>query len=368
MKTLSLLTLIICTNILLSQSKNHIENDCWESVSDYDTLVLLNKNYLLISPIDSLDFESVLSKKNKYNPIDKNVEVNKFFLKCTYRNGKSEIFKNNFKPGFETYVNHIFYGTIESLDYYVFRVNYYENSIFILVDKENGTKIVLIGEPIFSISKKYIACGISTCIGNGGGFNIFEVNNNGRVTLLGSEIKYHNWDPSQLKWNQNNELLIQKDRGCFDCSIKKYAKLVLFNGGKDAFSQIAEKTDNSVKPKGVVSSSQSNCDEKNVYLSAEQMPEFPGGPGEMMRFVSKNTQYPQEAREAGISGKCFLSFVVGCDGKIRDVKVSKGVPGCLACDSESVRVVNNFPAFKPGKEKGVPVSVQITIPFNFSQR
>ena len=141
-----------------------------------------------------------------------------------------------------------------------------------------------------------------------------------------------------------------------------------FNGGKDAFSQIAEISSNSVKPIGVVSSSQPNCDEKNVYLNAEEMPEFPGGPAEMMRFVAKNTQYPQEAREAGISGKCFLSFVVGCDGKIRDVKVSKGVSGCYACDMESVRVVNSFPAFKPGKQKGVPVPVRVTIPFNFSQR
>lgn len=141
-----------------------------------------------------------------------------------------------------------------------------------------------------------------------------------------------------------------------------------FNGGKDAFSQIAEISSNSVKPIGVASSSQPNCDEKNIYLNAEEMPEFTGGVGEMMRFISKNTQYPQEAREAGISGKCFLSFIVGCDGKIRDIKVLKGVPGCLACDIESIRVVNSFPAFKPGKEKGVPVPVRVTIPFMFCQR
>ena len=141
-----------------------------------------------------------------------------------------------------------------------------------------------------------------------------------------------------------------------------------FNGGKDAFSQIAEISSNSVKPIGVVSSSQPNCDEKNVYLNAEEMPEFPGGAQEMMRFIAKNTQYPKEAREAGIGGKCFVYFVVGCDGKIRDVGISKGVPGCYACDLESVRVVNSFPTFKPGKQKGVAVPVRVTIPFNFSKR
>jgi TonB family protein len=137
---------------------------------------------------------------------------------------------------------------------------------------------------------------------------------------------------------------------------------------KLTLSQIEQMTGYTVKPRGVVSSSESICDDHNIYTIVEEMPEFPGGSGEMMRFISKNTQYPQEARESGISGKCFLYFVVGCDGKIRDVKVSKGVSGCYACDMESVRVVNSFPAFKPGKQKGVPVPVRITIPFNFSQR
>lgn len=227
MKRITLITILFCTNALLSQTNNQIENDCWEGVSGNDTLLLLNKSYALIIPTDSLDYKSVIKKKNTYNPIDNNVEVNKLFSKCTYRNGKSEIFKNNFQKGFETYVKYTFYGTIESIDYYLFRVQYYESSSFVLVDKENGSKIVLLGEPVFSVNKKYFACGLSTCAGDGGGLNIFEVKNNGKVTLIGSEIKYHNWDPSQLKWNQNNELLIQKDRNCFDCSIKKYAKLIL---------------------------------------------------------------------------------------------------------------------------------------------
>ena len=134
---------------------------------------------------------------------------------------------------------------------------------------------------------------------------------------------------------------------------------------KLTLSQIEQMTGYTVKPRGVVSSYESLCDDKEVLLIVEEMPEFPGGPSEMMRFIQQNTKYPQEEKMAGISGKCFISFIVGCDGKIRDVKVSKGVPGCIACGIESVRVVNSFPKFKPGKEQGVPVPVRVTIPFNF---
>jgi TonB family protein len=137
---------------------------------------------------------------------------------------------------------------------------------------------------------------------------------------------------------------------------------------KLTLSQIEQMTGYTIKPRGLVSSSKTICDNQNVYLDAEEMPEFQGGPAEMMRFISKNTQYPQEAREAGIGGKCFISFIVGCDGIIRDVKISKGVPGCSTCNIEAVRVVKNFPTFKPGKIKGIEVAVRITIPFNFSQR
>ena len=227
MKKIALFLLITYANVFFSQSSNQIENDCWENVSEYDTLVLSNKHYTIIIPTDSSEFKRILSRKNKYNAIDKNIEVNNLFIKCTYRNGKSEIFKNNFKKGFDTYVKYKFYGTIETIDYYVFRIEYYENSVFLLVDKENGAKITLLSEPIFSDNNKYMACGNSTCAGDGGGLNIYEVKNNGKISLIGSEVKHHNWDPSKLKWNSNNELLIQKDRNCYDCLNKKYGKLIL---------------------------------------------------------------------------------------------------------------------------------------------
>jgi periplasmic protein TonB len=102
-----------------------------------------------------------------------------------------------------------------------------------------------------------------------------------------------------------------------------------------------------------------------IFTVVEEMPEFPGGPMEMMKYISKNIQYPQMAKEAGLSGKCFLKFVVNGNGNITDVTLLKGVPGCSECDKEAIRVVKSMPNWKPGKQNGRSVPVYFNLPINF---
>ncbi len=102
-----------------------------------------------------------------------------------------------------------------------------------------------------------------------------------------------------------------------------------------------------------------------IFTVVEEMPEFPGGPMEMMKYIQKNIQYPQMAKEAGLSGKCFLKFVVNGNGNISDVTVLKGVPGCSECDKEAIRVVKSMPNWKPGKQNGRSVPVYFNLPINF---
>ena len=100
-----------------------------------------------------------------------------------------------------------------------------------------------------------------------------------------------------------------------------------------------------------------------VLEKAEVMPQFPGGDQAMMKFVSENVQYPEEAKEKEISGRVMVGFIVEKDGSISDVKVVKGIGG--GCNEEAVRVVKAMPKWKPGKEKGKPVRVHFTMPFTF---
>lgn len=105
-----------------------------------------------------------------------------------------------------------------------------------------------------------------------------------------------------------------------------------------------------------------------IFTVVEEMPEFPGGAAEMMKYIQKNIQYPQMAKEAGLSGKCFLKFVVNGNGDISDVQVLKGVPGCQECDREAIRVVKSMPKWKAGKQNGRSVPVFFNLPINFQLR
>ncbi|MBA3705472.1 MAG: energy transducer TonB [Bacteroidetes bacterium] len=98
----------------------------------------------------------------------------------------------------------------------------------------------------------------------------------------------------------------------------------------------------------------------------EQMPDFPGGINEMMKFIQKNVQYPQVEKEAGISGTCYVTFVVEKNGSITDVKVLRGVSGGPGCDKEAQRVVKSMPSWKPGKQNGREVRVQFNLPIKFT--
>jgi len=98
-------------------------------------------------------------------------------------------------------------------------------------------------------------------------------------------------------------------------------------------------------------------------LVADQMPQFPGGEREMMRFIRFNLHYPPSAQENGVQGTVILNFVVDREGKITNIKVIKGIG--FGCDEESVRVLQKMPLWTPGKQKGQAVLVSFTMPIRF---
>jgi TonB family protein len=104
-------------------------------------------------------------------------------------------------------------------------------------------------------------------------------------------------------------------------------------------------------------------EDETVYDEVEEMPQFPGGDEAMMNFMIKNVVYPQKAKENGITGKVFVSFTVTKTGKVTDVKIKKGANSEL--DAEALRVVKMMPDWKPGKMKGNPVNVFMTLPVSF---
>ena len=102
---------------------------------------------------------------------------------------------------------------------------------------------------------------------------------------------------------------------------------------------------------------------EELFQVVEEMPEFPGGMQECMKFLGKNIKYPPQAIKNEIQGRVIVTFVIMKDGSITNAEVVRGVDPLL--DKEALRVVNLMPKWKPGKQRGKAVNVKYTIPVTF---
>lgn len=102
---------------------------------------------------------------------------------------------------------------------------------------------------------------------------------------------------------------------------------------------------------------------EEVFQVVENMPEFPGGNTELMKFLAKNIKYPAEAQQKGEQGRVMVQFVVGKDGKLSDIKIVRSISPTL--DAEAIRVIKAMPTWKPGTQRGQAVAVKYTIPISF---
>lgn len=104
--------------------------------------------------------------------------------------------------------------------------------------------------------------------------------------------------------------------------------------------------------------------QKNTVFSfVEQMPQFPGGQHALMNYLAKTIHYPAAARAQGLSGTVVVSFIVGTDGSISDVKSATQKGGGL--EEEAIRAVKLMPKWIPGKQDGKKVTVQYRLPVRF---
>ena len=134
--------------------------------------------------------------------------------------------------------------------------------------------------------------------------------------------------------------------------------------------------------------------EMEVFMAVEEMPKFNGGDAadEFRMYIAKNLIYPDEAKEAGATGKIFIKFIVDKEGKviIPEKETLAGIEGKpldevvvvayrkVKDDSEDPdekyiqmlkdevkRVVLSSPDWTPGKQRGKAVNVMFTFPVNF---
>lgn len=103
--------------------------------------------------------------------------------------------------------------------------------------------------------------------------------------------------------------------------------------------------------------------EQEIFLVVEDPASFPGGEAARQKFLAENTKYPQIAREMGIQGTVYVTFVVEPKGNLTNIKVLRGIGG--GCDEEAIRVTSIMPKWQPGKQRGQAVRVQFNMPIRF---
>lgn len=110
-------------------------------------------------------------------------------------------------------------------------------------------------------------------------------------------------------------------------------------------------------------STATKAQDDEVFNVVEKQPQFPGGEPARMQYLQQNLNYPKKAREAGIQGTVFITFVVEKDGSLSNVRILRGIGG--GCDEECLRVVRDMPDWEPGKQDGETVRVQFNMPVKF---
>ncbi|MBP9997772.1 MAG: TonB family protein [Bacteroidales bacterium] len=100
-----------------------------------------------------------------------------------------------------------------------------------------------------------------------------------------------------------------------------------------------------------------DCTQKPLFLGSSDPGVF------MSKWVYVYLRYPQEAVRDGIQGRVQVDFIIDKKGKVRDVKVIRGVDPLL--DDEAVRVISASPDWKPGRVRGEKVNTEMSLYVEF---
>lgn len=108
-----------------------------------------------------------------------------------------------------------------------------------------------------------------------------------------------------------------------------------------------------------------NVDPNNPlnFHIVEDLPKYPGGAVEFMKWLTRNLQYPAVARSRKTQGKVVAVFYVEKDGSITGISVIQSLSP--ECDREALRVLRKMPNWEPGIQNDQPCRTKVSIPIVF---
>ena len=108
-----------------------------------------------------------------------------------------------------------------------------------------------------------------------------------------------------------------------------------------------------------------NVDPNNPlnFHIVEDLPKYPGGAVEFMKWLTRNLQYPAAARARKTQGKVVAVFYVEKDGSVTGINVTQSLSP--ECDREALRVLRKMPKWEPGIQNDQPCRTKVCIPIVF---
>lgn len=106
-----------------------------------------------------------------------------------------------------------------------------------------------------------------------------------------------------------------------------------------------------------------NENDPELLTIVEQLPQYPGGMSQFVKWLTETLVYPDQAMKRKIQGKVVISFIVEKDGSLSNLKVAKGSHRLL--DAEAMRVAKLMPKWEAGKNKGKPCKTLVNLPIVF---
>lgn len=100
-----------------------------------------------------------------------------------------------------------------------------------------------------------------------------------------------------------------------------------------------------------------------MFRLVEDLPQYPGGAVEFMKWLTKNLQYPKLAQVRKTQGKVIAHFYVEKDGSITGLRIAQSLS--RECDQEALRVLGMMPKWQPGVQNGKPCRTKVSIPIVF---
>lgn len=99
------------------------------------------------------------------------------------------------------------------------------------------------------------------------------------------------------------------------------------------------------------------------FTVVQKMPEYKGGMQKFHQHIAANLKYPKEAKDAGVYGRVFLSFIVEKDGKLSNFKIQRKLG--YGCEEAAIAAIKPLKFDKPAIYNGKPTRMQLNLPVNF---